>query len=296
MRIVVSFGHAALDAGRDLSTSVDRFRGVRIAARSLHALLDAGHTLAVTHAHESHRLDACQATSVESSPLAEEDARADGLVGYLLEQELRSCCIDKRSFATVVTHTLVDKCDPAFESPDKLVGPGFDKTEAQRLERERHWTMQRDGEVWRRVVASPEPVSVLQSRAIATLLTGGHTVLCGGGGIAVVRDAYRREHGVEAQVDPDLGAARLALEIDADALLIATDVPHVYDGWPSREQRPLRRLSARNPQLERFAAGSMRPKVDAAARVARRGGVAVIGALGELTSLLEGRAGTRLET
>lgn len=295
MRIVISFGHAALDAGRDVLAHSERFRGVQVAARGLHALLDAGHTLVATHAHERPAPDLRHTGQPDPRALAAQEARADGLAGYLLEQALRNLCTDKRSFATLVTHTLVDDHDPAFAEPARMLGPQVEEAEARRLERTLHWTMRPEEEGWRRAVAAPEPLSVLQSRAIATLLNGGHTVLCSGGGIAVMRDVQRHEHGVEALVDPDLGAARLAIEIGADALLVATDVPCVYAGWPSSERQPLRQLSAVDPGLERFAPGSMRPKVDAAARFARHGGIAVIGSLGDLPELLDGRAGTRLE-
>lgn len=297
MRIVISLGNAALDAGPTTGpvAASDRFRGVHVAALGVHALLDMGHEVLVTHPH-AHRgkEGGIMPGELDRTPLADQEARADGLLGYLLEQALRNIDGAKRSFVTVVTHVLVDDRDPAFASPTALIGPSVGEAEARRLERTLHWTMRPDGEYWRRAVAEPEPVTVLQHAAIDRLLDGGHTVLCAGAGIPVVRDVQRHERGAEARVDKDLGSALLAREVGADALLIVTDVAGVYADWASPERHRLTEISAGTLALEDYEAHSVRPKLDAAVRAARRGSRVVIGAVGDLVPMLEGRAGTRV--
>lgn len=298
MRIVVSFGYAALRGSADVFARRNRQAGVQVAARGLHALLDAGHELVVTHPHERPVTAWRDGSPVppEASSLELQEARADGLTGYLLEQALRSLRgASERSFATIVTHVLVDAHDPAFAAPTRDVGGLLDGAEARRLERTLRWTTRPEGHYRQRVVAEPDPSSVLQHRAIAMLAGAGHTVLCSGGGIAVMRDAEHRESGAEALVDPDLGASLLAREIGAHALLLATDVGGVQENWPAGRGHPLHRLPATNLDLERFEVGTMRPKLDAAARFARHGGRAVIGSIERLADMVEGRAGTSIE-
>lgn len=297
MRIVISLGNSALDAGPSVGSvsASDRFRGVQIAARGVHALLDAGHEVLVTHPHAHRGAEGgIVPGALERTPLANQEARDEGLLGYLLEQTLRNVDGATRPFVTVVTHTLVDARDPAFVNPTALIGPSVGEAEARRLERSMHWNMQPDGDYWRRAVAEPEPVTVLQHEAIGRLLDGGHTVLCAGAGIPVVRDVQRHERGVEARVDKDLGSALLAREVRADALLIATDVAGVYADWSSPESCCLKEISVDALALEDYEARTVRPKLDAAARAVRHGSRVVIGAVGDLVPMLEGRAGTRV--
>ena len=205
----------------------------------------------------------------------------------------------EQAFATLLTMVEVDLADPAFARPTKPIGPVYDRATAERLAAERGWSIAPDGEYFRRVVASPEPVRIFEMRPIRRLLEQGTIVICaGGGGIPTAYDDKRRLHGVEAVIDKDLCSALLADQLDADLLIIATDVDGVYLDWGTPQQR--RVVAAHpdalaGPDAPAFASGSMGPKVTAACRfAAKSGGTAVIGSLADITDIVAGRAGTRI--
>ena len=184
--------------------------------------------------------------------------------------------------------------DPAFKHPTKPIGPLFDRAQAQRLEKERGWTMAADGSGWRRVVSSPEPIRILELNTIRLLVAAGALVVCaGGGGIPVTVTAAGAVHGVEAVIDKDLAAALLAHQLGADALLLLTDVDAVYlDGARTSSAR-CARSSPEELRKHAFAPGSMKPKVDAVCRfVEAGGGFAGIGQLEDAVSILLGHCGT----
>lgn len=200
------------------------------------------------------------------------------------------------SVVAVLTEVVVDADDPAFAQPTKPIGPVYTKGEARRLAAQNGWEVARDGGLYRRVVPSPQPLEIVELDSIATLLDGGSIVVCaGGGGIPVVREGGRLR-GVEAVIDKDLTAALIAERLDADRLVILTDVPYVERGWETAEAEPIR--CATPPDLRRleFATGSMAPKIEAACRfVERTGGEAAIGSLTELAAVAAGRSGTRVQ-
>jgi carbamate kinase len=217
------------------------------------------------------------------------------MIGYVLEQGLRNELPD-RAVATLLTQVVVDAADPAFDHPTKPVGPVYSEAEAARVERERGWTVARDGNSFRRVVPSPEPREVVELDTIRLLVDNGVLVICsGGGGIPVVRDANDALRGVEAVIDKDLSAALLAEQLEADALLLLTDVSAVQLDWGTTSARPIRLA---NPSMLRtldLAPGSMGPKAEAACRfVEETNGVAAIGALEDAERVLDGTAGTRV--
>jgi carbamate kinase len=178
-------------------------------------------------------------TEVPSYPLDVLDAETEGMVGYMLEQELGRHLPPDR-LATLLTQVVVDPDDPAFGHPTKPVGPLYDRMEAERLAHRLGWSIARDGKAWRRVVPSPRPLSIVELPTIRVLVDHGVTVICaGGGGIPVVPTPAGHLCGVEAVVDKDLAAARLAVELDADALLLLTDVDAVYTGWGTPTARPV---------------------------------------------------------
>jgi carbamate kinase len=194
----------------------------------------------------------------------------------------------------LLTRVEVEADDVAFDAPSKPIGPLYEAERAQALQRERGWAMARDGDSWRRVVASPAARELVDLRPIGWLLQRGAVVICGGGGgIPVVRSGQGRWQGVEAVIDKDDCAALIAERLDADALVIATDVDGVYAQWGAPTQRLWRDVTAAELERERFAAGSMQPKVSAACRFVRRTGrAAAIGPLDHIEALMAGNAGT----
>lgn len=256
------------------------------------------HRVVVTHGNGPQvGLLALQAEAypqVAPYPLDVLGAESEGMIGYLLEQGLTNRLEDK-PVATLLTQTVVDPADPAFQNPTKPIGPVYDQQTAQRLASERQWTVERDGEHWRRVVPSPEPRRIIELPTIRMLTTAGVLVICaGGGGVPVTIDEQGAVHGVEAVIDKDLAAALLARELDADALLLLTDVPHIERNYRTPLTHPVREASMRELDLNQFAAGSIRPKIQAAGRFADTGKFAAIGALSDAVKVLGGQAGTQI--
>jgi len=219
-------------------------------------------------------------------------AQTQGMIGYWLVQAL-SRLVPDRPAVCLLCRTVVSAGDPAFARPTKFVGPVYDRVTAQRLAAERGWQVRQDGQAWRRVVPSPEPVALAELDTIRLLAASGLIVVAaGGGGIPVTRDAAGGLHGVEAVVDKDLTAALLARAVGADTLLILTDVAAVEEGHGTPGARPIRRAAPEQLRAMTFPAGSMGPKVQAACRFAESGGLAAIGRLGDARALLAGAAGT----
>lgn len=226
-------------------------------------------------------------------PLDVLDAESEGMIGYLLTQELANA-LPGRDTAALVTRVVVDPTDPAFQHPSKPIGPVYDETTATDLALHHGWTVGRDGTGWRRLVPSPEPTSVLELRAIEVLLDAGVVVVCaGGGGVPVAPDGHGGFVGAEAVVDKDLASAALAIALDADRLVLLTDVDAVLDDWGTPSPRPIGRTTVAALRSRRFAPGSMAPKVEAACRfVERTGRSAVIGSLDHAEAVVAGRLGT----
>lgn len=228
-------------------------------------------------------------------PLDVLGAETEGMIGYLLDQELVNELGGAR-VATLLTQVVVDADDPAFERPTKPIGPPYDSDGAERLAAERGWALAPDGRGRRRVVASPEPRSIVELPTIRLLVEAGVVVVCvGGGGIPVVLDEHGRMKGVEAVIDKDLAAALLACELGADALLLLTDVSAVAADWGTPDERALGEVSSAELRALDLEPGSMGPKVEAACRFAEAtGGIAGIGALADATAILRGERGTRV--
>ena len=227
-------------------------------------------------------------------PLDVLDAESEGMIGYLLEQEIgRIRCPDL--VATLLTQVVVDGADPAFAHPTKPIGPVFETDEGERLARDRGWALVPDGTGVRRVVASPEPRDIVELNAIRLLLAAGVLVIAaGGGGIPVVQRPTGGYQGVAAVVDKDLTAALLATKVGARTLILLTDVDAVYEGWGTPSATPIARASVAQLRNMGLAAGSMGPKVEAACRFAETGGRSLIGAMPDITELVAGRAGTEV--
>ena len=302
MRIVVALGgNALLKRGDPMTAEVQR-ANVELAAHAL-APVARSHQLVISHGNGPQiGLLALQAAAYhpdEAFPLDVLGAQTEGMIGYMIEQELGNLLPFEVPFATLLTMVEVDPDDPGFREPTKFVGPLYARPDADRLAAEKGWTFKPDGSRWRRVVASPQPKRIFESRPIRWLLERGTIVICaGGGGIptAYAKGAERKLVGVEAVIDKDLCSELLARQVDADLLVMLTAADAVYADWGQPTQRPIRRTSAVALRAMPFAAGSMGPKVEAACRfVAATGRPAAIGALADLDRIIVGEAGTTVD-
>jgi carbamate kinase len=297
MRIVIAIGgNALLERGQRPDAAAQRANAVR-AVEAL-APLAAEHEIVITHGNGPQvgmlaLESAADPALTEPYPFDVLGAQTQGMIGYWLMQALQNA-LPGRQVAAILDQTLVSAADPAFADPAKFVGPVYDEQTAQRYASERGWVVAPDGPHWRRVVPSPRPQRIVETRIIRSLLFGGTVVVCaGGGGIPVVRDEDGRLRGVEAVVDKDLATAVLAESLEADALLLLTDVPAVIRGFGGPDPEPISRATPATLRRERFAAGSMGPKVDAVCRfVELTGDLAAIGALADAAAILAGKAGT----
>jgi carbamate kinase len=301
MRIVVALGGNALQRRGEPMTVEGQRENVAAACVAL-APVAQEHELVITHGNGPQvgllALQAASYDEVSNYPFDVLGAQTEGMIGYFIEQELGNLLPFEKPLATVVTMTEVDPADPAFENPTKFVGPVYSETDAQRLATERGWVVRQDGAAWRRVVPSPVPLRVFESRPIEWLLAQGCVVVCaGGGGIPTMyKPGTKTLVGVEAVIDKDWASAVVAEGLTADLLVIATDVDAVYLDWGTPEQAAV--ASAHPDALSEFGfpAGSMGPKVAAASRFASATRKpAVIGSLNDLTAMLAGTAGTRVD-
>ena len=299
MRVIVALGgNALLRRGEPMTADVQQANVIK--AASVLSEIARDHETVITHGNGPQiGLLALQAEAYEAvrpCPLDVLSAESEGMLGYLIEQELSNALPD-REVAALLTRVEVDPRDPAFGSPAKPIGPVYDDEETlRRIATERGWSTAANGVGFRRVVASPRPLRVLELRTIALLLEAGHIVVCaGGGGIPVVQGADGSIHGVEAVVDKDWTASLLAFELKADRLLSLTDVAGVYPDWPDQSGKPIRTTTPQELSSQAFDPGSMGPKVQAACEFVRRTGkTAVIAALEDAPSALRGEAGTQI--
>jgi carbamate kinase len=301
MRIVVALGgNALLRRGEPMTAEAQR-ANVQIAAAAL-AAIQPGNELVITHGNGPQvGLLALQGAAYkpdEAYPLDVLGAQTEGMIGYMIEQELGNLLPFEVPFATMLTMVEVDRDDPGFKNPTKFIGPVYSDSEAQRLKAEKGWTMKQDGDKWRRVVASPQPKQIFEIRPIKWLLEKGTIVIAaGGGGIPTVYEPGRKLRGIEAVIDKDLCSELLARQLDADFFIMATDADAVYVDWGKPNQRAIRSAYPDALRSHSFPAGSMGPKVEAACHFAEATGKkAAIGALKDLKSILQGEAGTTVST
>jgi carbamate kinase len=300
VRVVVALGgNALLKRGQALSAEVQR-ENVRVAARSL-APVALEHQLVISHGNGPQvgllALQAAAYQGVEPYPLDVLGAETEGMIGYMIEQELGNLVPFEVPFATILTMVEVDPADPAFATPTKPIGPGYGEDEARRLAAERGWTMRPDGDRWRRVVPSPRPQRIFEIRPVKWLLERGTIVICtGGGGIPTMyRPGTRVLTGAEVVIDKDRASALLAVQVEADVLVMATDADAVYLDWGLPSARALRQATPDTLDGYAFAEGSMGPKVEAACDFVRGTGKrAAIGALEDVAAMVAGTAGTQV--
>jgi carbamate kinase len=302
VRVVVALGGNALLRRGEPLTAENQRANARIACKGL-APLALEHELVISHGNGPQvgllALQGSAYTEVDPYPLDMLGAQTEGMIGYLIQQELGNELPLEKRLASLLTQIEVDGDDPAFGDPTKPIGPIYTEEESKRLADEKGWEFRPDGDSFRRVVPSPLPKQIFGIEPIELLLGQGAVVVCaGGGGIPVMYTdepvpAGRRLVGVEAVIDKDLASALLAKDLRADALLIVTDVDAVYDEWGTPQQRAIRRATPEALLQSEFAAGSMGPKVRAACSfVAETGGVAAIGSIADTPALLGGEAGT----
>lgn len=296
MRVVVALGGNALLRRGEPPTEDAQWRNVHVAAEAV-ASIASEHETIVTHGNGPQvGLLALEAEAYKDVPPYGLDvlgAESQGMIGFMLEQALRNTLPDV-PVATILTSVVIDAKDSALSLPTKPVGPVYDEVMARRLATDRGWTVAPDGPFYRRVVPSPLPLEILELRAITALISAGILVICaGGGGVPVIRNTDGELSGVEGVVDKDMTAALLAESLDADWLLLLTDVSAVMADWGTPNARRISRATPDELLALDFAAGSMAPKVEAACRfVERTGRTAGIGALSDAASILKGRAGT----
>jgi carbamate kinase len=300
MLVVLALGGKAfLKHGEAAPPRMQR-RSIRGAAAVIAEMIEAGHRVVVTHGNGPQvGLLASQSEAYKRNPAFPLDvlgAETEGMIGHVLEQELANTCGPQVRIATILTQIEVDAEDPAFLEPAWPVGPVYTKAQADALSADRGWAIQHGLKGWRRVVASPKPKRIMEIDVIRRLVAQGVNVICSGGsGVPVICRPDKLMVGVEAVIDKDRASALLAAELDADALLMLTDVDGVCAGWGTAEGYLIRRAIPQELMEMTFEKGTMRPKVAAACKFARKtGGLAVIGALENAAMMLEGRAGTSI--
>jgi len=308
-RVLVALGGNAILKHKDKGTSEEQFENIRETCKNLMVLFKEGYRIAITHGNGPQvgdiilKNDLAQDT-LPPMPTDVCGGESQGMIGYMLQQcmrnELKSAGLDI-PVATVLTQTLVDKDDSDFKNPTKPIGPFYTAMEASNLREQKGWTIIDDsGRGYRRVVASPNPIALIENEAIKNLFDDGIVVIAsGGGGIPVVADENGMLRGVEAVIDKDLAAAIFAKLIGAEILLILTDVEKVALNYGRPDQKDLDDMTiadARKYASEgQFAPGSMGPKVESAIRFIESGGdKAIIASIEGALDALQGRAGTTI--
>jgi carbamate kinase len=297
MRILVALGGNALLRRGEAMTAENQQRNVRLAAEAV-APLGRDHQLVISHGNGPQvgllALQSAAFTQVDPYPLDVLGAQTEGMIGYLIEQELGNILPFEQPFATILSMVEVDPDDPAFQNPTKPIGPVYSEEEARRLAAEKGWVIAPDGDKFRRVVPSPMPKRIFEIRPVKWLLERGCIVICaGGGGIPTFYGPDGKLRGVEAVVDKDRASVLLARELEVDLFIMATDADAVYLDWGTPQQRAIRRASPEALLQFPFAGGSMGPKVEAAAAFASQTGkTAAIGSLTEVVRIANGESGT----
>jgi carbamate kinase len=312
--VVALGGNCILRAGQK-GTIEEQYENLRRTADQLVGLLGGGSRIVITHGNGPQvgnllLASAMAQPTVPAMPLDVCVAATEGFIGYMIQNTLANCLRQARAphnITTVISQVVVDRNDPAYQSPSKPIGPFYTESEAAQLHDEKGWHIIQDSaRGYRRIVASPMPVSLQQARIIKSMLDAGEIVVAvGGGGIPVVREDNRNLFGVEAVIDKDYASARLAIEIDADVLFILTAVEYVYRDFATPHQKALKNLTvAESKKLldeGQFGKGSMEPKIQAAiifleeANPDRRREREVIITLPEMAlAALQGKTGTRI--
>ena len=298
MRVVIALGGNAILKRGQLMTSDNQRANVKRAALAINDVINAGHEVVITHGNGPQvgllALQGLAYDTTSASPIDVLTAETEGMIGYMIEQELNNIACPGQEVAALLTQIEVNADDPAFKNPSKPIGPLYDRKKSTALSAKYGWSMTPDGSHFRRSVPSPAPKRILEIGIIQLLIRHGITVICvGGGGIPVVKRGDGGFLGIEAVIDKDFASALLAEQINADALLLLTDVDGVYLGWGTKQQKQLHQITAEEIKPYTFANGSMAPKVQASLDFLSRGGkIAGIGKMEEALQILNGEAGT----
>ena len=305
---VIAIGGNSLTRARERGTFEEQQAHARETCRGIAAILRQGYRVVLTHGNGPQVGEALLRSElardvVPSQHLDVCDAETEGSIGYLLQQTLDNTLQDAgipQKVVSIITQVIVDEKDPAFQKPDKPIGPFYRKEEAAEREEQLGWKMVEDsGRGWRRVVASPHPKRIYEVEAIQACLDAGFVVIAaGGGGIPVVRQAGQLK-GSEAVIDKDRCSALLATDLKAELLVFSTGVTHAYLHFGKENEKPLFHLTWEEAQTYlkqgEFAAGSMRPKVEAALQFLESGGQrAIITAPEYMAAAVRGGAGTEI--
>ncbi|MEC6908578.1 carbamate kinase [Photobacterium piscicola] len=294
--VVALGGNALLRRGEPLEASIQR-QNIATAAKTI-AEIAQQYNVVLVHGNGPQvgllALQGLEYKKVMPYPLDVLGSETQGMIGYILMQELKNL-LPEQDVSCMLTQMLVDPQDPAFADPTKPIGPVYQEAEARELAEKFHWTVKADGQYFRRVVPSPQPIGIVECDAIETLIKRDHLVICtGGGGIPVKRENNKLV-GVEAVIDKDMSAAYLAKQLNADALLILTDADAVYLDWGKATQKAISSTTPRTLAQYSFDAGSMGPKIEASCEFIKQGGKLVgIGALHDGLDILKGLAGTNI--
>ena len=298
MRIVIALGgNALLRRGEDMTAENQR-KNIQIAVKSLAPIVE-NNELIISHGNGPQvgllSLQSAAYKEVDDYPLDVLGAQTEGMIGYMIEQELGNLLLIEIPIASILTMVEVDPEDPAFSNPTKPIGPIYTKEEAEELQKVRGWEIKMDGKDWRRVVASPEPHRIFELRPIHWLLEKGTVVICaGGGGIPTIYNKDGKLEGVEVVIDKDRASSLLAFELEADVLIMATDTEGVFHDWGTKNQKIISKTTPEQIKKYDFDKGSMGPKVEAACSFVERSGQrAVIGSLKDIKEMVDGIAGTQ---
>ncbi|WP_423062582.1 carbamate kinase [Candidiatus Paracoxiella cheracis] len=296
MLLVIALGgNALLQRGEPLESDLLR-KNVKVAATVI-AKAAEEHDIVIAHGNGPQvgllALQADAYKKVHPYPLDILDAESQGMIGYLLQQEIGNY-LQSKSVATLLTQVLVDAKDPAFQSPSKPIGPVYTESQAKAIQQAHDWILKPDGQYFRRVVPSPKPQHIYELDAIKLLLQANTMVIAGGGGgIPCIKTGDKQLKGVEAVIDKDLTASLLARQLKAESLVILTDVDAVYENWGTSAAKAIHNISSKTLRQYQFAAGSMGPKVEAACQfVDATLRPVMIGKLSDLNEILKGKGGT----
>ena len=309
-KLVIALGGNALQEAGKPATAQAQLEVVEKTSEYIADIVERGYEVIVAHGNgpQVGRIVIQNEVASASTPAMPFDvcgAMSQGMIGYHIQQGLSKVLRHRginKNVVTIVTQVVVDKDDPKFKAPSKPIGPFYTEEEAKAIAAEKGYTMTEDaGRGWRRVVASPLPVEIVELDAVKTLNDAGFVVVTvGGGGIPVVRNEAGDLEGVAAVIDKDLASEKLARDMDADALVILTAVEKVSINFKKPDQKDLDRMSAAEAKQYikegHFAPGSMLPKIEAALNFveSKPGRIAIITSLDKAVDAIEGRAGTTI--
>jgi len=298
MRIVIALGGNALLRRGEEMTAENQRENIRIAAKVLAPIIEK-HEVVISHGNGPQvgllSLQSAAYKEVEEYPLDILGAQTQGMIGYMIEQELGNHLPVEIPIASILTMVEIDPEDTAFSNPTKPIGPIYDEKEARDLAKLKGWNIKQDGDYWRRVVPSPEPHRIFQLRPIHWLLEKGTVVICaGGGGIPTSYKDNGKLEGVEVVIDKDRASSLLAFELEADLLIMATDTDGVYIDWGGESEKIISKTTPEEISKYSFDKGSMGPKVEAACSFVEHSGQrAVIGSLKDIEKMVSGISGTQ---